>query len=167
MLSHFARGCGPRVAPRPNPNPAGGCMPVVGRLVLGAFVGAAALAPAALLAQSVSSRVAGTVVDQTRQVIRGATVTLVNELTGDARATQTNDTGAFVFPAVQPSRYTIRVELTGFTPFERKNTTVPPNEQLSAGTILLEVGGLAEAVTATAQGRIVQAMSSEHSAVLR
>src|SRR2546430_7372079 len=148
MLSHLAPG-GRMISRR-------AALALAGTLV---FAGPA-------VAQSVSSSVAGTVVDQTRQVIRGATVTLVNELTGDARATQTNDTGAFVFPAVQPSRYTIRVELTGFTPFERKNTTVPPNEQLSVGTIQLEVGGLAEAVTTTAQGSIVQTMSSEHSALL-
>ena len=60
-------------------------------------------------AQSVSGSVAGTIVDQTRQVVPGATVTLVNEQTGDSRATTSGDTGAFVFSAVQPGTYTVRV----------------------------------------------------------
>ena len=47
------------------------------------FLLAALLAPPHALAQSVSSTVAGTVVDQTRQSLPRATVTLVNELTGD------------------------------------------------------------------------------------
>ena len=63
-------------------------------------------------AQSVSGSVAGTIVDQTRQVVPGATVTLVNEQTGDSRATTSGDTGAFVFSAVQPGTYTVRVELS-------------------------------------------------------
>ena len=60
-------------------------------------------------AQSVSGGVAGTIIDQTRQVVPGATVTLVNEQTGDSRATTSGDTGAFVFSAVQPGTYTVRV----------------------------------------------------------
>ena len=64
---------------------------------------------------SVSGSIAGTVVDQTRQVLPGATVTLVNEETADRRVTTSSDIGAFVFPAVKPGTYTIRIELTGFT----------------------------------------------------
>src|SRR5229473_1495651 len=64
-----------------------------------------------------------------------ALVTLLNELTGDLRSTETNETGAFVFAAVQPATYTVRVELSGFTTYELRNTAVPPNEQLSIGTV--------------------------------
>src|SRR5712692_4605456 len=124
-------------------------------VAFGVFASLMVLAPA-IGAQSISGSVAGTVVDQTRQVIRGATVTLVSELTGEARTTETNETGAFVFPSLQPATYTLRVELSGFTPFERKNTVVPPNEPVSVGTIQLNVGGVTEAVTLTAQGSMVQ-----------
>ena len=41
----------------------------------------------------VFSSVANTVVDQTREVIPGASVTLVSELTADVRATATNEAG--------------------------------------------------------------------------
>jgi hypothetical protein len=99
-------------------------------------------------------------------VLPGATVTLVNELTGDSRIGTTNETGAFVFSAVQPGTYTVRVELGGFAPFERRNTVVPANEQLSVGTIQLNVGALAETVTLTAQGSFVETSSSERSALI-
>ena len=141
-------------------------MLVVTRRLLVLTLLALASSAAVLFAQSVSGSVSGTVVDQTRQVLPGATVTLLNEQTGDRRAIQTSDVGAFVFPAVQPGVYTVRIELSGFSPFERKNTVVPANEQLSIGAVQLNVGSLSETVTLTAQGTIVQTASSDRSALI-
>ena len=141
-------------------------MLVVTRRLLVLTLLALASSAAVLFAQSVSGSVSGTVVDQTRQVLPGATVTLLNEQTGDRRAIQTSDVGAFVFPAVQPGVYTVRIELSGFSPFERKKTVVPANEQLSIGAVQLNVGSLSETVTLTAQGTIVQTASSDRSALI-
>ncbi|OLB61956.1 MAG: hypothetical protein AUI11_07450 [Acidobacteria bacterium 13_2_20CM_2_66_4] len=141
-------------------------MLVVTRRLLVLTLLALASSAAVLFAQSVSGSVSGTVVDQTRQVLPGATVTLLNEQTGDSRAIQPSDVGAFVFPAVQPGVYTVRIELSGFSPFERKNTVVPANEQLSIGAVQLNVGNLSETVTLTAQGTIVQTASSDRSALI-
>jgi hypothetical protein len=141
-------------------------MPVLNRVMVFALLWCAVLLAAPVAAQSVSGGVSGTVVDQTRQVIQGATVTLVNEQTGDTRVTVSNETGVFVFSAVRPGTYTVRVELSGFTPFERRNTVVPANEQVPVGTVQLNVGTLTEAVTTTARGSIVQTMSSDRSALI-
>ena len=119
-----------------------------GRVVL-AVVALAALVPPPAAAQTVSGGVSGSVVDQTRQVIQGATVTLVNEQTGDTRVTTSNETGVFVFSAVRPGTYTVRIELSGFTTVERRNTVVPANESVPIGTVQLDVGGLSEAITLT------------------
>lgn len=124
-----------------------------------------ALAPLAA-AQSVSGSISGTVVDQSRQIVPGATVTLLDEATGVTRAAPTNETGAFAFSAVQPARYTVRVEMTGFRTFERQNIVLPANESLSIGTVQLDVGGVTETVTTTAEGSVVQTTSSERSALL-
>src|SRR5215831_16545870 len=131
----------------------------VRRILVPLLVLLVAAAPAA--GQGVSGSIAGTIVDQTRQVVPGATITLLNELTGDTRATTSNDTGAFVFSAVQPGTYTVRVELTGFATFELLHAVLPANEQLSVGTLQLNVGPLTETVTATSTGSIVQTLSSE------
>jgi outer membrane receptor protein involved in Fe transport len=136
------------------------------RRVLAAFVALVPLASAAAGAQSVSGSVAGTVVDQTRQLVPGATVTLVNEQTADARVTTSNEIGAFVFSAVQPGTYTVRVELAGFAAFQLQHTVVPPNEQVPVGALQLNVGALTETVTATSSGSIVQTLSSERSALI-
>jgi len=137
----------------------------LGRVVLAVLVALAALTPAAA-AQSVSGSLAGTVVDQTRQLVPGASVTLVNEQTGDSRATTSNETGVFVFSAVQPGAYTVRVELAGFATFELRNTVVPANEQVPVGALQLNVGTLTETVTATSTGSFVQTLSSERSALI-
>jgi len=136
----------------------------VRRILVPLLVLLVAAAPAA--GQGVSGSIAGTIVDQTRQVVPGATITLLNELTGDTRATTSNDTGAFVFSAVQPGTYTVRVELTGFATFELLHAVLPANEQLSVGTLQLNVGPLTETVTATSTGSIVQTLSSERSALI-
>src|SRR5262245_55110873 len=129
-----------------------------------ALLALAVSSPAA--AQSVSGSVAGTIVDQTRQVVPGATVTLINEQTGDSRTTTSGAAGAFVFSAVQPGTYTVRVELSGFATYELRNTVVPANEQVPVGALQLNVGALSETVTATSTGSIVQTLSSERSALI-
>src|SRR5438067_6657495 len=145
----------------------GGLMPMsLRRVVRLALVSLVGLAPASLTAQSVSGSVSGTVVDQTRQVLPGAAVSVFNELTRDTRTTVTNEVGVFVISAVKPGTYTLRVELNGFATFERQNLVLPPNETLSAGTIQLKVGSVAESVTITAVSPIVQTTSSEHSALI-
>jgi hypothetical protein len=118
------------------------------------------------LAQGVSSSVTGTVVDQTRDVIRGATVTLVHDTTGTLRVATTNELGGFAFSAVQPGIYTRRIELSGFATIERHNIVVSPNEPVSVGTLQLEIGAVTETVTTTARANIVQTTSSEHSALI-
>ena len=124
------------------------------------------LAAATAAAQSVSGSVSGTVIDQSNQVIPGATVTLLDELTGTSRTTQTNQTGAFVLSSVQPGRYTVRIEISGFSTFERKNINLPANERLSLGTVTMAIGALTETVTTLAEGSFVQTASSERSALI-
>ena len=124
------------------------------------------LAAATAAAQSVSGSVSGTVIDQSNQVIPGATVTLLDELTGTSRTTQTNQTGAFVLSSVQPGRYTVRIEMSGFSTFERKNINLPANERLSLGTVTMAIGALTETVTTLAEGSFVQTTSSERSALI-
>jgi hypothetical protein len=135
------------------------------RVVCAVLVALSACGHAAA-AQSVSSSITGTVVDQTRQLVPGATVTLVNEQTADTRASSSNEIGAFVFSAVQPAVYTVRVELAGFASFELRHIVVPANEQVPIGALQLNVGTLTETVTATSTGSFVQTLSSDRSALI-
>jgi len=121
---------------------------------------------APLMAQTVSGTISGSVVDPSGQVIPGATVNLINEATADSRTMLTNDEGSFVFTAVQPGTYTVKVEQVGFAIFERKGNKLTANEHLSVGNLALKIGEMSETITTTAEGTPVQTDSTEHSALV-
>lgn len=120
----------------------------------------------AAVAQTVSGRISGDVVDASDNAIVGATVTLTNERTGTTRTTTTNTTGAFDFTAVLPGVYAIKVEQTGFSTFLRQGNILTATEHLSAGKIALKVGQVSETITTVAEGTPVQTESTEHSALI-
>ncbi|HEX4945843.1 MAG TPA: carboxypeptidase regulatory-like domain-containing protein, partial [Blastocatellia bacterium] len=117
-----------------------------------------------VVAQTVTGTITGTVVDQSSQVIAGAKVTLTNDRTGDARDTTSSESGTFLFPAVLPGTYSIKVEQTGFRTLQRQSFVLSANDRLSLGDLQLTVGQIGETVTVTAEGSLVQTASSEHSA---
>ena len=59
----------------------------------------------------------------------GATVTVKNERTGDARTVSTNNQGLFFAAGLKPSSYTIRVEKQGFAPIEYTNMTLAVGQE--------------------------------------
>ena len=75
--------------------------------VLAALFSVALLFPVALSAQGAFGRLNGTVFDNTGGAIPGVTVVLNDEQTRQTQTTVTTGTGAFVFPQVQPGRYTV------------------------------------------------------------
>jgi hypothetical protein len=109
------------------------------RRLLGILLIILSTAPRAVLAQD-TGIVTGSVIDTSEQVIPGATVTLVNEATGDARTAVTNDRGEFTFRAVQPGTYTVAAELAGFRKYERRNNVLNASGQLAVGALKLEIG---------------------------
>ncbi len=115
-------------------------------------------------AQTVTGTITGTVVDPSTQVIAGAKVTLTNDRTSDARNTTTNESGNFLFPAVSPGTYSVKIEQTGFRSLQRQGFVLSANDRLSLGDLQLTVGQIGETVTVTAEGSLVQTASSEHSA---
>src|SRR5439155_18683167 len=90
------------------------------RLVTGLAMAFSMLAPA----QTSTGSITGTVADSAGQVIPAAAVTLINERTGEERNATTNDVGDFVFPALVPGPYTIKINSKGFRPLESKGNNV-------------------------------------------
>ena len=99
-------------------------------------------------AQAGTAGLTGTVRDVQGAVLPGATVTATNPATGAVRTTVTNSTGSYNFPAVPPGTYTLKIELSGFSPFVHENVIlrVDTNTQVDAP---LTIGGVAETVTVT------------------
>src|SRR6266481_9337521 len=65
-------------------------------------------------AQAITGSISGTVVDEQGQSIPGATVTAIDERTGSARSDTTDTRGNFLFTAMPPDTYTVRVEMSNF-----------------------------------------------------
>ncbi|MGB2714552.1 MAG: carboxypeptidase regulatory-like domain-containing protein [Vicinamibacterales bacterium] len=135
------------------------------RLFVLTLVAFAALLPAHASAQAVTGTISGTIVDQQGSVIPGATVTIINEATNDSRVTVSDDRGNFQITNLQPSSYTVKVELASFRTLERKNVILSAAERLSVGNLPLDVG-LGETVTVQARGTQVNTAETQHSGLI-
>jgi len=116
--------------------------------------------------QAITGSLAGTVADSTNAVVPGATVQLINEVTGQERSSQTGPNGNFVFPALVAGRYTVRVEAAGFRPLERTGNVVLTGQRLAVGTLTLSLGEVTETISVTAEGVGVQTDTTNTSALL-
>src|SRR5438094_4059780 len=108
-------------------------------LVLTVFCGQA-------VSQTVTGTISGTVVDPSGAAIPNATVALVNESTRVARTSESNPSGEFVFSAVSPGTYTLKVEKPGFRAYEAKGNVLTATQRLALGNIQLAVGQVSQTV---------------------
>jgi hypothetical protein len=136
---------------------------ILPRIACGAFLALLVATPGA--AQD-SGTVSGTVVDSSGQVVPGATVTLTNEATVDARTAASNERGEFAFRAVPPGSYTVRIELVGFRAIDQRNNMVNASSQINLGRMVLEIGALSEVVTVQSTGTFVETTNSDYSSLL-
>ncbi len=92
-------------------------------------------------AQTGTASIYGEAVDPKGLAVVGAKVTLTNVETGATRTVETDATGVYLFPALPPGKYSLRVEMAGFRASERRNvellvnTTVKANAQLEIGAV--------------------------------
>jgi len=75
------------------------------------------LLPVICWAQGTTSRISGTVTDQTGALVAAAKVTAINEGTGISYGTVSTEKGTYGFESLQIGKYTIRVEAPGFKQF--------------------------------------------------
>jgi hypothetical protein len=118
------------------------------------------------LAQTNSGEIRGRVVDAADAVVVEAQVTLINQLTGDDRTAKTDKAGEFVFVALQPGTYSVSVQASGFKKFEKRDLILNASDRLSAGTLMLSVGGVTETVSVEAAVTPIQTESAERSSLV-
>jgi len=124
------------------------------------FLLAVLLTGSQVSAQSLFGTINGKVIDQTGQVVPGATVTLTSQETGSTRNQVTTDVGTFSFPNLAIGRYTVSIELAGFKKAVRQNIDVRANQNVDV-TMSLEVGGVSEVVQVEAGGEMVNTTSPQ------
>src|SRR5262245_27220060 len=119
--------------------------------------------PPVIEAQTTSASVQGTVIDPQKGVLPGVTVTLKSKTQSEVLTALTDAEGRFVFPIVRPDTYVLTATLQGFKTLEQTNVVVSANDKLSAGTLMLDVGTVAESVTVQARTIELQSNSGERS----
>ncbi len=130
-------------------------------------LGAAALLAAGCLgAQTITGSITGTVTDPTSLPIANASVQLTHAGTGTQRETVTDLRGDFVFLSLPPGTYSLRVRQQGFKTLERAGIVLTASERLSVGQLVLALGEVAEQLTVTAEGAVVQTVSAERAGVI-
>ena len=118
-------------------------------------------------AQGLSGQIGGSVVDNSKGAVPGATVTVRNTATAVTRDVVTDSEGLFVFTNLFAGTYDLRVTLTGFRTYEQKGLVLSATERLAVPPITLDVGGLEEVVTVEASAVHAQAQSGERSGTIR
>ena len=123
-------------------------------------VAALVLSVAPAFAQGGVSEVNGNVTDQTGSLLPGSSVTLTDEATGLVRTALSNESGRFVIPAVNPGRYTITAELSGFQTQTRTGITVLVGQAVTFN-LVLPIGTLTDHVTVTGVAPIIEVTQTQ------
>ncbi|MEW6126042.1 MAG: carboxypeptidase regulatory-like domain-containing protein [Acidobacteriota bacterium] len=102
-----------------------------------------------------SATLRGTVKDPNGAVIAKANVSIVNDRTREERQASTNDEGNYVFGALTPGTYTVKVEAQGFKTNQQTNVVLNTSDTRGLD-IVMEVGATSETVTVQAAGEQIQ-----------
>ena len=113
-----------------------------------------------LYSQTATARLEGTVQDPAGAAVVGAKVSAVNEKTKARADTETNVTGLFVIPALQPGVYSISVEAPGFRKSVLNNIELNVASTVSQ-IIKLEIGAVTESVMVEAEAVRVQTAEAQ------
>ena len=96
--------------------------------------------------QGDQGRIAGVVKDASGAVIPGVSITVTNDRTGEERTAVTGDVGDFLVPALKPSVYTVKAELTGFSPTQVKDVHLVVGQKINLD-LTIQPAGINESVT--------------------
>ncbi|GGG90263.1 carboxypeptidase regulatory-like domain-containing protein [Silvibacterium dinghuense] len=111
-----------------------------------------AIAP--VRAQTYNGQLRGTVTDPSGATIKSASITLTDEHTAQVRSTDTDGAGAYVFNALQPSVYTLKISAPGFAPAERTHIALATQDFLTLD-VPLSLGTASNVVQVSAEAPLV------------
>src|SRR5258706_15544071 len=105
--------------------------------------------------QAITGSVLGTVTDSSGAVVPGAKVTISDLNTGISRTAETNASGFYSFPSLDPGRYRVTVEHQGFRKAVKDGLDVIVNSTVRAD-LELTPGAVSESVSVTAEAAMLQ-----------
>ncbi len=107
----------------------------------------------------------GTVADPSGAVVPGAKVAAILMQANITRATETNAEGVYVFPALPVGHYTVVVKAEGFQEYRQPEVEVQIGH-VALVNVGLELGTLAQVITAEAAAPLVETTSTQMGAVV-
>src|SRR2546427_11425126 len=116
-------------------------------------------------AQEARGTIAGRITDSSSAVVAGAKVTVANTLTNQSRVVSTNETGYYEVSFLDPSTYRVTVEAAGFKRLVRSGIDLPVGTKLDI-PLTLEVGGVTDTVTVTAEAPLLETSTASGGRVL-
>jgi outer membrane receptor protein involved in Fe transport len=122
------------------------------------------LVPADVFGQS-TAEIRGVVQDESGGVVPGATVTVINELTGLERTAISDDGGRFNVPRLPVGSYRVEAELQGFRKFVTPAFRLDV-EDIRQVTVVMVVGALAEAMTVAGTAATVETVGGTLSQIV-
>jgi len=115
--------------------------------------------------QTTSSRISGTITDPQGSAVPGASITILNPVTGQSFSTVTNPQGDYVVPAVPAATYRITITAKGFRTSILNDIKVDAAVPATVNA-KLEVGTLSETVEVSAAAEVIQSTSATVSSTL-
>ena len=109
----------------------------------------------ALLGQTATGEVNGTVTDPAGAVVPAATVNLINQATNIETQVSTNEAGYFVFVIVRPGTYILKVERQGFKTAQIPQFAVGVNQAVTQN-IILTMGQVTQTVEVKTEAEMVR-----------
>ena len=107
--------------------------------------------------ETTSGSIAGEVLDTQGAAMPGATVTIISDQ--GTKTFQTDAQGRFFAPYLTPGSYSVRVELSGFSPVERKAVDVRLGQRVSLN-FTLKVGQISETVEVVGAAPVIDTTST-------
>ena len=117
-------------------------------------------------AQVTTADLVGTVRDNSGAVVRNVRVTLTNVATNVARNVVTDESGNYVFTALQPGLYKLTAEADGFRRVERTGVELQINQRAQVD-VELQVGAVGETVQITGSAPLLESQSSVLGSVIQ
>jgi outer membrane receptor protein involved in Fe transport len=112
------------------------------------------------LAQQGTGELRGRIVDEQGAVLPGVAVVAKNEATGQFRESVSGTDGSFFLSAMTPGLYEVTAELSGFKKYQRGGVRIEVGKTFAID-IPLQVGGIEEQVTVTAESPLVDTTSKQ------
>src|SRR5579875_100788 len=113
------------------------------------------------VAQTITGSISGTVTDQSGAAIPNLKVTAVNTSRNTTHEAITDAQGTFTITNLLPATYNIVVEASGFKRFEKTGVVLNTNENISVGTLALEVGSVNQTIQVSAQGQALETETAQ------